>query len=185
MEVKGTALKTTRDFVKNKYPSEYNKWMQTLPAPTRELYESAINVTEWFPIVECYLVPISSICEMFFKGDEKQCGDELGQFSADLALKGLYKVFLIVASPNFLIQRASKIISTYYQPSEVEAYSIDANSAGIRITKFEHLDKALEYRFGGWCKRALELANCSGVTYSINKSKAQGNSVCEIEFFWK
>lgn len=185
MEVKGIALKTTRDFVKKNFPDQYKNWHNNLPEPTRQMYDGVIDVTKWYPIKESYLVPIDAISKQFYKSDARLCGDTIGYFSAEVALKGIYKVFLLIAKPGFLIQRASKIISTYYRPSEVEAFTISSNSAGIRITEFKDMDLALEYRFGGWCKRALELSNCSGVKYKIEKSLAKGDECTEIAFSWE
>lgn len=185
MQVKGTALKTTRDFVKVKFPDDYKRWHDSLPPDSKKYYETLINVGEWFPIKESYLIPINKVAEMFYAGNYKKCGDEMGQYSAEVALKGFYKVFLLIASPNFLIQRATKIILTFYTPSEVEAVEINSKSAGIKITLFPEINEALEYRVGGWCKKALELANCSGVNYTITKSLAKGDKSTEITFNWR
>jgi hypothetical protein len=184
MEVKGTALKTTRDFVKVNFPNEYNKWMKELPEPTRHIFEDVLDISGWYPLRESYLVPINRVAKLFYNGDEKVCGDAIGYYSAEIALKGLYKVFLLIASPAYLIQRATKIITTFYRPSQVEAFSISSKSAGIRITEFSEMDLALEYRVGGWCKRALELSNCTGVTYEFKSSIAKGDSYTEIVFSW-
>ena len=38
MQVKGTALRTTRDFVKTKFPDHYDKWLDSLPPESKKLY---------------------------------------------------------------------------------------------------------------------------------------------------
>ena len=184
MEVKGTALKTTRDFVKLNYPDQFNKWLHEMPESARKVFEGVIDIGGWYPLKEMYLVPINRISRLFFNGDDKACGDAIGYYSAEVALKGLYKVFLLIASPAYLIQRATKIITTFYQPSTVEAFSISPKSAGIRITDFAEMDLALEYRVGGWCKRALELSNCTQVAYTFKSSIAKGDKYTEIVFTW-
>lgn len=184
MEVKGIALKTTRDFVKANFPGEYNTWIKKLPAETREMYEFVIDVSKWYPIKESYLVPLTIISDLFYNGDKKKCGDALGYYSADIALKGIYKVFLMIASPSFLMQRAGKIITTYYRPCEVEAIKISDKSVSLNITDFSEMDLALEYRFGGWCKKALELSNCDGVNYERKKSLARGDASTILVFSW-
>lgn len=184
MEVKGIALKTTRDFVKTNFPGDYSQWLNALPESTRKNFEGVLDVGKWYPLHENYLIPLGKISGMFFNGNEKKCGEALGYYSADVALKGIYKVFLLMASPNYLMQRASKIITTYYQPSQVEAEKVSQKSALIRITEFSEMDAALEYRFAGWCKRALELSNCSDVSYTMRKSLARREDATEILFEW-
>ncbi|MBN1953034.1 MAG: hypothetical protein JW801_17650 [Bacteroidales bacterium] len=184
MDVKGIAIKTTRDFVKANFPNDYSKWLNELPSATRANYESMVDVSKWYPLEDCYLIPINRIARLFYQGNERTCGEAMGTYSADIALKGIYKVFLLIASPKFLMQRATKIITTYYQPSQVEAESVSDKEAIIRVTEFKSMDNILEYRFAGWCKRALELSNCSGVNYQIRKSIAKGDSCTEIVFSW-
>jgi hypothetical protein len=185
MEVKGTALKTTRDFVKLRFPDGYKQWHDILPDITKKYYDGVINATDWFPIKEGYILPIRKVAEIFYAGNYKKCGDEMGQYSAEVALKGFYKVFLLIASPNYLIKKATNIITTFYKPSSVEALEIDSKSAGLKITQFEQIDETLEYRVGGWCKKALELANCNGVSYEITNSLAKGGKSTDIIFRWK
>jgi hypothetical protein len=184
MQVKGTALKTTRDFVKLKFPNGYKQWHDSLSEGAKKYYDGVINATDWFPILDGYITPNRKIAELFYAGNYKKCGDELGNYSAEIALKGFYKVFLLMATPNYLIRKASNIITTFYNPSSVEAVQIDSKSAGIKITSFSQIDETLEYRIAGWCKKALELANCSGVSYEITNSLAKGGKSTDITFRW-
>jgi hypothetical protein len=185
MEVKGTAIKTTRDFIKVKFPDRYNAWFNALPAESKILYETALNATGWYPLIDAYIIPINKVIEMFFNNDAKTGGEELGKYSAEVALKGFYKVFLLVASPTFLIQRASKIFTTFYQPSKIAVEVVNANSAILKILEFEGINIALEYRVAGWVIRALELANCREPVYEINSSLARGENETDILFSWK
>ncbi|MBN2348188.1 MAG: hypothetical protein JXJ22_05085 [Bacteroidales bacterium] len=184
MQVKGTALKSTRDFVKDMFPLKYNEWINVLPSKSREIYRNTISVSGWFPIKEGYLDPIDKIVDMFFSGDMRKGGEEIGKYSAEIALKGIYKVFLLIASPKFLIQRASRIITTYYQPSRAIVNENGPNSATLVILEFSEINIGLEYRIAGWCIRALELANSKDVKYSIDKSLAKGHESTEITFTW-
>jgi hypothetical protein len=185
MEVKGTAIKTTRDFIKTKFPEQYNAWFNTLPAESKALYEKALDATGWYPLNNAYIVPIHKVVEMFYNNDAKTGGEELGKYSAEIALKGFYKVFLLVASPTFLIQRASKIFTTFYQPSSIGVEVVNSNSAILKILQFEGIDLALEYRIAGWILKALELANCREPVYEIKLSLAKGEKETDILFCWK
>lgn len=185
MDVKGTALKTTRDFVKNRFPDKYNLWLSSLPAKSRVIYESTLDATGWYPLNDGYIIPINKIVELFFNNNARMGGEEIGKYSAETALKGFYKVFLLIASPNFLMQRASKIFTTFYQPSEIAVESISSNSAILKILKFEGIDIALEYRIAGWILKALELANCTEPSYLIKSSIAGGQKETDIVFTWK
>jgi hypothetical protein len=185
MEVKGTAIKTTRDFIKTKFPEQYDAWFNTLPTESRTLYETALDATKWYPLNDSYIVPIRKVVEMFYNNDNKTGGEELGKYSAEIALKGFYKVFLLVASPTFLIQRASKIFTTFYQPSKIDVEVVHSNAAILKILEFDGIDPALEYRIAGWILKALELANCREPAYEIKSSLAKGDPETDIQFVWK
>ena len=95
MKVKGTAIKTTRDFVKTKFPDQYNQWIQSLPAESQKLYTQSVNVTEWFDLKPAYTDPLDKIVELFYNKNAQKGGEEMGMYSAEIGLKGVYKVFLL------------------------------------------------------------------------------------------
>jgi hypothetical protein len=185
MEVKGTAIKTTRDFVKAKFADKYNTWFHSLPPASQSLYESVLDATGWYPLDEAYIIPIKKVIELFFDNDARTGGEQLGRYSAEIALTGFYKVFLLIASPNYLMLRASKIFTTFYQPSKIEVETINSNSAVLKILDFNGIDTALEYRIAGWILKALELANCKEPSYQIKSAISKGDKETDIVFTWK
>ncbi|HEX2394556.1 MAG TPA: hypothetical protein VHI78_04380 [Bacteroidales bacterium] len=185
MQVKGTALRTTRDFVKTRFPEFFEKWLNSLSPESKKIYSATIDATAWYPYKEAYALPVEKIMELCYRGDRKTGGDELGNWSAEVSLKGFYKVFLLIASPQFLLQRASKIFTTFYEPSEIEASITGSNDAILRIIKFDHIDESIEYRIAGWIRKALELANCNSPRYEIKKFLSKGDDSTEIFFHWQ
>ncbi len=185
MQVKGTALRTTRDFVKTNFPGAYDKWLNSLDPESKKLFASTIDATAWYPYKEGYSIPVGKIMEICYNNDKKKGADALGSWSAEIGLKGFYKVFLLIASPQFLLQRASKIFTTFYDPSNVEASIIGSNDAILRVTRFDGIDEAVEYRIAGWTRKALELANCREPSYVITKALSKGDDSTEIHFHWQ
>lgn len=185
MEVKGTGLVTTREYVKTKHPMQYDQWLNSLPLKSKEIYKGMVMNAGWYPMQEAYLTPMEQICSMFFHGDVPKAGEELGKFSAEVALTGIYKAFLLVASPTYLMRKASSMMSTYYRPSEIDAQETANNQVTLTIKKFPEISKMFEYRLAGWCKRSLELSKCKNVTYKITKHLSAGASSTEIVFDWQ
>jgi len=184
MQVKGTGIKTTKEFVKSNFPNGYTNWINSLTTKSKELYTGNTEFTEWFPIKEAYIDPVDKIIEQFYKGDSKLAGEALGRFSAEYALKGVYKVFLLVSSPQFLMKRATKIMTTYYHPCEISVAENGQKSVILTVSKFEFINPALEYRIGAWCQKALELTNCKNPKYVIKKALTKGDLFTEIVFNW-
>ncbi|MBI9055415.1 MAG: hypothetical protein JEY96_16450 [Bacteroidales bacterium] len=185
MQVKGTGIKTTKEFVKSNFPDGYDNWIKSLSVKSKKLYSVNTQYASWFPIHEAYIEPTDKILELFYNGNRKEGADAIGRFSADYALKGIYKVFLLVASPQFLMKRATKIITTFYEPCEISISEKEQKSIVLVISKFDEINEVLEYRIGAWCQRALELAHCKNVNYKIQKSLTKKDFITEINFSWE
>ena len=119
MQVKGTAVKPTIEFVKIRFPVRYDEWFSKLPDETKEILKDTINATSWYPIQEAYIEPTKLIGELFFD-DVYDAAFELGVYSATVGLNGIYKVFIRIATPRFVLVRGLKIFSSYFNTSEVK-----------------------------------------------------------------
>lgn len=185
MKVKGTGIITTRTFVKTKFPDKYQIWLNTLPQETKNIFSGVVDVSKWYDSKSCYTVPINKIAELFYNNNDIEGALELGRFSADFALGGLYKVFLIIASPAHLMKKSSKIISTYYQPGEVVVNKTGDKEVTMQLLKFPNINTLIEYRIAGWCQRALELTHCKNVNFKIMQSANIDTEIkTEIIFTW-
>jgi len=185
MQVKGTSITSTRDFVKEKFPNQYNEWIKSLPAESKKLYEGAVKIGDWYEIKPAYYEPMNKIIELFYNNNAQKGGEDLGKFSAGVTLTGVYKVFLFVATPQYLMKRASRMVETFYIPSEVEVVETGSKMVVMKIKKFDGITKILEYRFAGWCFKALELCNCKNITYRVTSQISAGQPSTNIEFKWE
>jgi hypothetical protein len=185
MEIKGTGIKTTREFVKTTHPDKYDSWLNSLPEKTFALYHSPlINMAGWYPFKDAYVIPLDKIVSMFYAGNAKSCGEAVGKFSADIALKGIYKLYLMIATPQNLMQKASIMFSTFYNPCEIKVVDIGPKTVTMQILKFAEITPIVEYRISGWCVRALELCGCKNVNYKIAKSLTKMEAHTDLVFTW-
>ncbi|MBN2668272.1 MAG: hypothetical protein JXR60_03500 [Bacteroidales bacterium] len=165
MNVKGTGLNSTRNFVKEKFPQKYQQWLNGIHPEAKVTYSGLIKTTAWYDVDMYYHKPLEVLADLAYNSDYKKAALDLGQFSADFGLKGVYKVFLLIATPKALMKAAKRIISLYYDNVDVH---IDEEKKKSLILSTNHLsdkDDILDYRTIGWCVRALELANCKNVTF--------------------
>ncbi len=167
VQVKGTGLISTRTYIKEKFPTHYEEWLEQLPKETHSFYSGVIPTTNWFPVKEAYYYPLKTIAEMFFGGDMKKAGLDIGTFSADYGLKGVYKVFLMIATPQALMRASKRIIALYYKGVSVDILDVKKKSLILQATQVCEGNLDMDYRTIGWCVRSLELANCKGVQYEI------------------
>ena len=184
MEIKGTAVKSINDFVKEKYPKEYSKWIKSLPP---ESFNIMLNVrsNDWYPLKEAAITPSKSVGEMFYDNNIEKGGRELGRYSAEKALRGIYKVYVKFSSANHIISRAQRIISAYYSPSTLEIVNNLDKSVQVVITQFEGSNSVIENRLAGWYESALEISGCKGVQVNILTSIANGDKTTTFECKWE
>jgi hypothetical protein len=185
MKVKGTALAVVTDFIRGKFgPEGLERWLGALAPEAARAYREGIQINHWYPLRELYLEPTAVMCQLFFGGDPG-AAREIGRFSADFALKGVYKAFVKMTSVNFFIKRASLLMTTYYQPSRMELASLGNNRAVLHLTEFPEPHPLIEARIAGWVERALEIHGCREVKVDIVRSLTTGAPLTELVLTWK
>ncbi len=184
MEIKGTAVIAIRDYVKRNHPEQYTDWLGKLSEESREIYSAVIDSSKWYPIGSAGVEPTKIAIEMFFRGDYEKGAWEAGKFSAQKALTGIYKIFVKASSPGYIIQRASRIFATYYQPCQMDVLERTDTSVLLEISNMTESDVVIEYRIGGWIEKALEISGAKKVTIDYPKSIARGDTVTQMNINW-
>lgn len=184
MEVKGVAVKSIRLFVEKKAPESYNVWLNSLSEKSRYIMSGRIIDGAWYDMQDAVVEPTEKICQYIYNGSDKGAW-ESGKFSAEVGLKGIYSFFIKISSPEFMLNRASNILTTYWRPSEIMVEKIDAKKASLRMIKFGESNNLVELRIGGWIEKAMELCGCKNVNVTITKSLAKGDKVTEYRLIWE
>lgn len=184
MFVKGVAVKTVPDFVKKMFGGRYNEWLAALSDESRLIMTENIIAVKWYQIKPAFIEPTEKICDLFYAGRELGAW-ECGRYSADIALSGIYKFFIKVASPNYTVSKGTTIFTSYYNPSDMKIIESLPKKMILHITRFPEPSKFVEYRVAGWIHRAIEMAGAKSVNVNITKSLANGDSVTEIVAVWK
>jgi len=183
MEVKGSAIATIQEFVKNKYGGRFQEWLDSLPSESKKIYSGRIIPGLWYSVYDTVVVPTEKMIELFYGGNEQGSWD-LGRYNADTNLKGIYKVFVKIATPSFILPKAARIFSTFYKPAKLEAEMFDGNSGVLRILEFPEPNYLCELGIAGFAERTMEICGCKGLTVNIVKSLAKGDTVTEILGTW-
>lgn len=185
MEIKGTAVKATPDFVKANFINRYSEWVKSLPQTSREIIEKPIYATTWYPLIESVIIPTQKVADLFFEGDYNKAAREIGRFSADIALKGIYKIFVRISSPQFVLSRASSIFQTYYQPAEIKVVESADKKAVLQLEKFHIDEKLIMERIAGWIEHTLEITLKSPLKVDVQNIVNGKNLTARITAMWE
>lgn len=185
MEIKGSAVKTTPEFVKSKYSSRYLEWVKSLPDTSREIIDKPIYATTWYPLMESVIIPTQRVADMFFNGNYCKAAREIGRYSAEVALKGIYKIFVRVSSPNFVLSRASNIFSTYYNPADIKVIESADKKAVLQLKRFNPQEKLIMERIAGWIEHTLEITLKSPLKVDVSNKIENDMLSAQITAMWE
>jgi hypothetical protein len=183
MEVKGTAVLPLREFVRDRFESQYEEWLNALSPQSRQIIEWCL-VGEWYPLAAAFIEPTRKVCDLFYSGDEKTAW-QIGRFSADYALKGFFRIFVRFGSPHFILSRGTHIFSQYYRPSEMRITEQTKKQCLVQIIRFDGLHRLVELRIGGWIERAVEISGKKVLRCEITRSLTQGAPMTEYAVEWE
>ena len=149
MNIKGTALISTLNYVKKYHLDKYEDFLFELPEKTQVMFQEGILASNWYPIKELYIESTKTITKLFFDGDEDKAAYELAKNGGQEALKDIYKVFVKIASMDFVSKRLDSIFATYYSE---EGLSIEDNGKTkiFKISGFKK-DEAIIW-IAGWAE---------------------------------
>lgn len=150
MEIKGTAVKSTRGYIAQHFSTRYQEWLDLLPTESKEYYQEVILSGNMYPIVEALLKPTEVAGDLFFDGDYAKAGYELGKSSAVEALSGIYKIFVKIASVDFVLKRVKSIFSTYYSSGRFDIVSNENNRIEFFVSGFSEGENLIFDRIAGW-----------------------------------
>ena len=111
---------------------------------------------------------------------------KLGANGAEKNLKGIYKIFYRIGSPEFIIKRAAKVFATYYDKGEFTTISNKDGEVRFRLTDFPDLSECWIERIAGWMEKTLELSGGKNPrALAIIKHNDSGDVYCEFTATWE
>jgi hypothetical protein len=61
MEIKGSAVKSIREYVEKLHTHQFDEWIESLPEESRKIFTSPIDATNWYPIDSAAIIPTQKI----------------------------------------------------------------------------------------------------------------------------
>lgn len=184
MEVKGTAIKSVIDYVKQMYPNRYDDWVEALPQESQLIISKQIMPNEWYELMPSIVYPTRIIGELFFDGDTENAAIMLGRYSAEVALKGIYKIFVRVSSAQFIISRSAQVFSTYYKPAKFQIEEKTSNSVKVKVSGFSDHHFLVLKRIEGYIAQTLEIVGRKEIHAQLTLEKSDEGLIGYISSTW-
>jgi uncharacterized protein (TIGR02265 family) len=181
---KGTTLAAVLGYTRDRHGEEgVARLAQHLrsPAAARHLQELLLRGS-WYPFAD--FIALLEAGDAAFP-DRTSFAARQGAYGAETDLRGVYRAFIRLATPRFLIERAGAMWSQYYNSGTLRVTEPGAGQVHFELTGFGaphrlHCDAVL-----GWCARAAELTGAKGVQGQQISCRGDGESRCRFRLDWR
>ncbi|MBI5478957.1 MAG: hypothetical protein HY906_08885 [Deltaproteobacteria bacterium] len=100
-------------------------------------------------------------------------------------LAGIYRIFLLVVSPEFVLSKAPLLFSTYYDTGTMAVSEAARGQARAQFTGCTGFDRNLWLDVQGSCQAGLEAAGARDVAINLIAGGADGDTSMELEARWR
>ncbi len=168
MEVKGIAIRSTLKFIELNFPDMYRVWLDSLEEDVRRVFTKGVLVSKWYDVDKYLRHPVEKAAEVLHY-DKLELAWELGIFSSQQSLNGIYRFFLRFGGPRAMIKRVPFFLETYYRPSTIRVLYIDElkNEAKVEFINFVPIDDIVIYRVMGWGHNTLLASGAKNVELKL------------------
>lgn len=184
IEIKGAVVNEAIKSIKARHGDQtYNTIVGLLKRETRALFEQAsILPTSWYSL-DAFVQFLEMDLKVTAQGNER----ELIKRSEELIerqLRGIYKLFIRLGSPEFVLNRISVVHRTYFQGVSIEASLPSAGKAIVKYTGFEKQHRLIGLSIIGFYRKALEISGAREIKAEYTTSIEEDKGYCELILSW-
>ena len=184
LKQKGTALKSTVKYIQEKLEKPaLDAFVAGLPEELAVYFTKPAFASEWYPAG-----PMAQIMERFARHagkPEREVYWDIGRHSSDDGLNSVYKIFIRLGNPEFIIRKATYVWNTYYSEGTYEARLTPPNGAVLTLRGCVMPHEAICLRVGGWMQRTLEHSGANNVKVEHTACTLQGHATEEYAVAWE
>lgn len=180
--VKGTAVQSSLRYVRERFGEEA---LGTVVAALPEGEQAALGsilASSWYPMPA--FLRFMQEASRALGAREPEVIRNMGRASADYGVTGVYKIFFKVGSPEFIISRATRVFSSYYDTGRITVVESRQGRAVVEVSGLEESAPEFCERIYGWMHRTLELAGATGLRSAHSRCLHRGDAVCRFEGSW-
>jgi hypothetical protein len=100
-------------------------------------------------------------------------------------LKGIYRTFIRIASPRFVLSLASRIFSTYFRPGTMRVVERRDGFVKVQLTDCFGFDANMWQDVFGGCEATLELAGAKTCRIRVMDGGGEGDHSASANAWWR
>jgi uncharacterized protein (TIGR02265 family) len=180
--VKGTAIHSSVRYVEERFgEGALGRVTAALPPEDGAALEGLL-ASSWYPMG--LLLRLMQEAERQLAPQEPELIRNMGRASCDYGINGVYRIFFKVGSPEFIISRATRVFSNYYDTGELKIVEVGDRRVAAELVGLEGGAAQFCERIYGWMQRTLELAGARNLRSGHTSCVHRGDAVCRFEGSW-
>jgi hypothetical protein len=183
VQIKGSAIKETIHQIKSRAgEAAFQKILGLLDEETRKVCQGEIFSSSWYPL-DLFSRFLEVEIKVLADGKEEMVtrGSEA---VIERQLRGIYKAFVKLGSPEFVIKRIAAVHATYFQGVPIEVVVQGHGKALVCYRGFEKQHRIMGFAIIGFFKKALEISGAKDVVIYFTVPIEEGQASCELSIAW-
>jgi hypothetical protein len=183
LHIKGTAVLDTMQAIQTRAgDEELDKILAQLDEKTRKELQPPISPSSWYSCDAFALFLEADVRET--AGGNEEVLVKRAEAVIEKQLSGIYKMFVRLGSPEFVIRRIAAVHSTYFDGVQIIPEIKGPNSATIQYVGFSPHHRIMGFVILGFFKKALEISGAKGVDVHFTVPIQAGEKFCELALLW-
>jgi len=180
-EAKGVGLRGILKYIKLNHEPGISSLLSRLADPEKKIFESPILTSKWYPY-SAFAGLLKIMDEEMGGGDLRLCR-KYGESAGSLDLSSIFKIFLKVGSPQFIIKRSDWFWKQYYRPGGMEVPETSDTMVRIRIKDFPMVKQHCMV-MEGWMEKSLLMSGAKNPRMKEVQCRNEGAPFCEYIGEW-
>ena len=181
--VKGSAIGSRVLWVRLHHGEEgVERLCAQLSAAAAAVVREPPHKATWYPF-EVFVELNEAIDRVFGRGDLELLQD-LGRYGADANLTTVYRLFYMVGTPKWILDRAARLWDLHYDSGRLVIERFPGNEAEARILDFATPHITHCKSVFAWCQRSIELSGARDVHGVEVRCRLRGDAECAFHATW-
>jgi hypothetical protein len=182
--VKGSTLTSRVAWVRERHGEMGLHRLRAAVLPeTHALLEASLLKSAWYPFVA--FVDLNLAIDREFGAGDLSLIKGLGRYGADVNLTTIYRLFYLVGSVEWIIERAPALFHVNYDAGRLAVELLGSNRAQLSILDFPLPHRAHCLSVLGWAERSLELSGVALLESVEIACRTRGDNACRFRLGWR
>ena len=182
-DIKGRVLLDTLAAIRERAgEQELSTIVKSLSDNSRKVLESPILFSEWYPL-DAFAEFLEADVRETANGDREALANR-SERVVESQLRGVYRIFVKLGTPRFVISRISGVHETYFRGVKIVP-EFEGHAAKIKYFGFQKKHGIMEPIIIGFFRKALKVSGANRVDLKFTIPIAQAGAFSELTVTWQ